>query len=355
MFRVPCSELVSKYKNRHLHLFGRENVETDCHFWERHVTKDNYKLLFKLTDAKIQAKEIKGGGRVSLKATHDKETPYIVLASNFHVTPGEGKPHYRVYVMEGGKHHHSALAFYEGTRIKSSMLCHENALCMIVSSSPLTLDFDEACTGFFALATPARCRVSLRDCHLELWTKDHSHAWPLQYEITGDLLKTQYTREKLGQYYGEIHARYHAIFNETSTSTEAMIPPAHGYVVFRVEQEVSGAGPNMEVLCRSVIKHEPLCFNQYGSNKPFDNLQAGHPSVFAHELCHLRVYFKSGSDGMPSFWNHANVAMTVIEETYYLHRVAYKIHGICGPGEKVPWCYFYVNRERTYMLFIPVK
>jgi len=350
LFRLTCQELCAKYKNRHLAVFGRENVAGLCHFGERRVTEDNYKLVFRLSTTKMCATEIVGGGHVTLKPTNTVGEPYVVIASNFYLVPGPDTPHYKVHVLAPGTSHH-ALAHHENKRLKSTKLGGQ--LCMMVSSSPLTLVFKEGWRGSFVLATPASCSVVMRDCRLALWTKDHRDAWPLKYEIVGrGMLKSEYAGH-LGTYYAKIHGRYDALFNRPSFSTEGMEAPAHGYVLTHEEESVVGCTADGAPICARLPIHELIPYNQYGCVAEYDNISVDIPS--AASLRRLRVYFRQGSEAEPSFWDEADQPMTVMKESYRPHGSTgstFTLSALFRKGAPSPWCYFYVNRERTYMLFI---
>lgn len=159
LFRLPCQALYAKYKNRHLTAFGQENVATLDHFRERRCTEDNYKMVFKVPPhTKIRATHIIGGGRLSIKSTASRNDPYVLIASNFYLLPGGGNnttPHYKMHVFTKHGEQHQALAHHEKGRIKSTQLCENDQLCMLVSSSPLVIEFKEGWPATFLLATPA--------------------------------------------------------------------------------------------------------------------------------------------------------------------------------------------------------
>ncbi len=350
LFRLSCQELAVRHKNRHITAFGKENIEGMCHFKERHVTEENYKLVFKANNARIRATEILGGGQLCLKPTASAGEPYVVIASNFYLVPGTGTPHYRVHVLAPGVRH-SVLADHGKKRIKSSKLCGApGQLCMIVSSSALNLEFKAGWPGSFIVTTPSACSVALHDCRLALWTSNHKHAWPLKFEVVPQegLRKSDYP-ENLGVYYEKLHHRYHALFNEPTFPTAAMEAPAHGHVMFRTETRVTGCKPSGKPICLCEVKTELTPYNQYGSLGECDNRGAE-----VDELMCLRVCFREGSDGVPSFWDvrRPESAMQVVYEGYTLEGKTYKLNSLCRKGEARPWCYFFVNRERTYILFI---
>lgn len=311
--------------------------------------------MFKLCATKVRATEIVGGGHLTLKPTNSVGEPYVVVASNFYLVPGTSdSPHYKVYVLAPGTSHHG-LAHHTNKRFKSTKLCGggDGQLCMIVSSSPLTLVFREGWRGSFVLATPAYCSIVMRDCRLALWTKDHRDAWPLKYEIVGrGMLKSEYASH-LGTYYAKIHGRYDALFNKAPFSTEKMEAPAHGYVLTREEESVVGCTADGAPICARVPIHELIPHNQYGSVVEYDNASIDIKS--AASLRRLRVYFRQGSEAEPSFWDEDDQPMTVMKESYRPHGSSggtYILSALFRKGAPSPWCYFYVNRERTYLLFI---
>lgn len=337
-----------KHKNRHLEVFGSENVKGWCHFREQHMTDDHYKLLFKLNQPRIRATRIMGGGYVKLKATPSGSEPYVVFASHFYVLPDERSiPHYRIYVMAPDKQH-AILAHYEKRRINSSKLCHDGELCMLVASSNLTLVFKEGMGGSFILATPAQCKVALAsDYRLELWTKDHSCAWPLKYEIADDLMFVKNAEE----YYAKIHARYANLFSDAPvaphSSLKQLDSPAHGYTQFRVEDEVVGCTPKGEAISRKLIKYELLSFNQYSSNHPYPNPVAAYPELKALQVC-----YRKGDATEPTFTSRETCHATMREELD-VYGSTLQLRGLCRDERQIPWCYYFVNREKTYLLFIP--
>ena len=358
LFRLTCQALYAKYKNRHLTAFGKENVATLRHFRERRCTEDNYKLVFKLPpSSKIHATRIIGGGRLSIKSTDGD--PYVLIASNFYMLPGGGggggtpPPHYKIQVFT--RHHgeqHHALAHHDKGRIKSSQLCGNDQLCMIVSSSPLVIEFKEGRAATFLLASTGYANVVLRDCHLELWSKDHREAWPLRYEIASrDLCAGSKT-----SYYTRLHARYDAIFNHAHFSTTHMEAPAHGYVLCHDEEEVIGCTIKGEPICSRHVKYHLLTHNQYGTAMgEYDNYADEGP--WLGDLRYLRVYYRGGSASEPIFWDERvgrGEPMQVVRELVRLGSGDYTMNALFRKGDASAWCYFYVNRERTYMLFIPL-
>ena len=343
LFRLSCDELYVKYKNRHLHVFGRENVEGLCHFRERYVTEHEYKLHFKLKEARIRATNIKDGGYVVLKATTE---PYVLFASNFHLIPEkETSPHYRVYVMAPDRQH-AYLIDTEERHLSSAKLCPDNTLCMIVSTSPLKLLFREDMQCCFMLATPAVCTISLKECHLALWTRDHSYAWPLKYEVEDFLVHDGDVS------YTKLYARYGLLFDNPPFCTQDMVSPAHGYVYFHTEDEVVGSDHTTGgSISRKNIKSRLMTLNQYATNVRY----GGDDDDKNTELRRLNVYYKKGSATVPTFRSDSGEEMRVVEEERHTYdNTLFKLRALCRPGQQKPWCYFFVNRERTYLLFIPL-
>lgn len=364
VFRLPCQELYAKYKNRHLTAFGQENVASLCHFRERRCTEENYKMVFKLPPgAKIRATHIIAGGRLSIKSTVNND-PYVLIASNFYLLPGGGGggvPHYKIQVFTKHGGHHQALAYHEKGRIKSTQLCENDQWCMIVSSSPLTIEFKEGWQASFLLTSPGYVNVVLRDCHLELWSRNHQEAWPMRYEIASrDLCRSEYDGSATS-YYAKLYARYDALFNNAHFSTACMEAPAHGYVLCYDENEVTGCTNKGETICTQNVKYHLLTYNQYGTmmTGEYDNNYTGEstrPSL--GDLRHLRVYYRGGSASEPIFWDERRgrgEAMSVVRELVATGIGETTMNALYRKGEASAWCYFYVNRERTYMLFIPIN
>lgn len=360
LFLVPSHALYAKYKNRHLPVFGQENVAPLRHFRERHCTEENYKMVFKLSvDAKIRATHIIGGGRLSIKATRSENEPYVLIASNFYLLPvGGRRAHYKIHVFTKHGEHHRALAHHEKGRIKSTQLCENDQWCMIVSSSALVVEFKEGWSGTFILASPAQANVVLRNCHLELWSKDHEHAWPLRYEIaTPDLWKSEYTGSSVMSYYARLYARYDALFNHAHFCTAFMEAPAHGYLLSYDEKEVTGCTIKGESICSHSVKYHLLTYNQYGTMvDEYDNYPSEGSSF--SDVRHLRVYYRRGSTSEPIFWDERTGRETPMSVVRELVRPGmgeeFSLNALYRKGEASAWCYFYVNRERTYVLFIPV-
>ena len=339
LFRVPCRDLYVKHKNRHLDAFGKENIEGWCHFKETHMNDTTHKLFFKLSNARIRATRIMGGGRVHLKATGSSSIEYVFFASNFYLLPTNDKPHYKIYVMAPEKQH-AILAHHEKRRINSSKLCPDHSLCMIVSSSALTLEFKEGGAGCFILATPAVCKMALgSDYMLSLWTRDHRYAWPLKYEVIQEEEKSK----NIEKFYARIRACYDVLFNDPPFCTEQMLTPAHGYTLFWDEDEVVGCLPTGESISQRLIKHRLLDHNQYGSMIAYRN-------ETHQELRTLRLYYKKPDDVDPT----PPPGMHIIHEEHYVHGSLFKLRGLRRQGEHSAWCYFFVNREKTYIVFIPL-
>lgn len=338
LFQVPCSEIRLRHKNRHLEVFGKENLEGWRYFPEQHITDTHYKLFFKLNRPRIRATQIMGGGKITLKATASSAEPYVVFASHFYLLPGKDTPHYRIYVMAPDKQH-AILAYDENARINGSKLCLDGELCMIVSSSRLTLEFKEGMAGRFLLATDAGCKVSLgSDYRLALWTKDKSCGWPIKYEI--DCLSYTGSEKK---FYEKIHSRYNALFDNPPFCTLNMESPARGYVLSREEEEVYACTHKGEPISRRLIKTELIGHNQYGS-------VSRHTNDHSPEVNTLQVFYKKREDSEPTF-----PTMRIVYEERLVHNKVLKLKGLCRADEERPWCYFFVNREKSYMLFIPLQ
>lgn len=356
LFRLPSRDLHVLHKNRHLARFGRENVEQMRHFKERHVTENNYKIRFKVENqTMIRATHIMGGGHVKLGSvrTEHGDAMYVAFASNFYLLPPPADtlnkpPHYRVHVMSPDKQH-SFIAFTGKRRINSSKLCDDGTLCMIVSSSPLTLEFKQGMNCSFFLATPLSCttttKMALNDYMLELWTTS-STQWPLRFEVNIDMTPRAAFDRSMDEYYARLFARYHVLFNgHPPFSTEELEFPAHGYTMFRVEEEVIGCMPRTgETISRKMVKHELFSLNQYSSFSDPGNRDCDANKEYKK----LRVHFSS-TTGEPSF-----EGSTIVEEEHKVGVDRFKLHALVREGEASPWCYFFINRERTYMLFIPL-
>lgn len=346
LFQLSCNELYQKYKNSHLTVFGRENIEELRHFTARRVTKSEYKLQFVINETKIRVSHMKGGGRIVLKKT---AVPYVIIASNFLFRPpdNDGATHYQIYVHTSQQH--SQLITHTKKYIKSNKFSTHDQPCMIISTSPLTLEFKEGVNSAFILYSPGKCGINLVDeCLLEIWNKDQSKCgWPLRYEVNDDYLNRDYTGNSV-RYFEKIHSRYYKLFNHPICDHFDMSPPAHGYVNMR-EDKVIVATPDGVGTLRSLYHEEQAIFNQYGTMLPYGSKeqQSFNRSVLYDELQQLRVYI---NHDVTHFSNN-----TTIQETVYsLAKIEYKLNGLCRKNESTPFSYYFMNKEKTFILFIPV-
>jgi len=350
LFKLPCAELYQRHRNSHLTVFGSENVQQERHFRASHVNATAYKLQFVITQTKLRAYGLKGGGRLVLKKTAE---PYVLIVSNFEfiASPSQdGATHYNFYVPSQRHHHqHQQLAWHANKRIKSDKFCAHDTPCMIVSTSPLAIEFKAGDNGCFILYSPGECTVNLVDevDFLELWNKEPGKCgWPLRYEINTDVQKAHYVGRE-ARFYEKLHARYYNLFTHPICERFEMHSPAHGYVTMYVENEIA-LTPNGESYIRTTYRDEQACLNQYASNQPIE-----HPvirSASYSELLQLRVYAKQN---VCHFYLH-NESLRVTEESYQLGPTTYKINTLWRREANVPLAHFYMNREATYVLFIPL-
>lgn len=359
VFRLPCRQLYERHKNSHLTVFGSENIEKEHHFAGRRVTSSGYKLQFVVSETKIRASHMKGGGHLMLRKTAE---PYVLIVSNFHFLPpcDDGATHYNFYTQQNQHHHHYQLTTHTKKRIKSSKFCAHNTPCMIVSTSPLTIEFKEGAGGWFTLYSPGECVVNLKDeCYLELWNKDPGkNGWPLCYEVNDDIMKRDYPGSEV-RYFSRLHARYHNLFTYPAFERYDMCAPAHGYVTMIVEEEVYLTEKG-EGAVRSTYRDEQFSLNQYATMilpTPLDDSVVMRSASY-REVQSIRTYIKH--DIMYFFASNGE-ALTVTDVTYRLGGSAgtgrgapYKMNALRRPGEGTPFVYFYVNREKTFILFIPI-
>ncbi len=137
-----------------------------------------------------------------------------------------------------------------------------------------------------------------------------------------------------------------------------MYSPAHGYMIMTDDKDViadNHGGHYISTVARAVQGNN----NQYASF--LDTAEAEqHRSNTFKETSQLRVYFKNG---LPRFYAsssflsgsaNSNEPLRIVTMTYHVDRQPYKMSGLCRKDESVPFCYFYFNREKTYVLFIPL-
>lgn len=350
LFTLPCSELSQRHGNSHLAVFGHENVAEEHHFRARDVTPYEYKLQFTITESKIRVGTKTGGGaRLVLKKT---AVPYVIIAANFHFLPpvADGATHYNFYVQSecstASSHH---LVWQTKRRIKSNKFCAQNLPCMIVSTSPLTLEFKEGVQGWFILHSPGECGVSLtgEECRLEMWNKEPGRCgWPLRYEIADFFLKRDYAGHE-AKFFEKIHSLYHNLFHHPSSQRYEMLSPAAGYV-YMCEDRVVVLNANNEVCERIMYRDQQMDMNQYASQSPYATSETTYRSAIARELQeNVRAYFNRGK-------LHFGPGYHITTVSYTLVKVDYKLQALCRKDETSPIAYFYVNREKTFILFIPV-
>lgn len=357
VFRVPCAELKQSYDNSHLTVFGKEHIESDRHFSGRRVTEQEYKLKFVVSESRMRVHAILGGGRLLLKKSAE---PYVVIACNFHFIPpvGDGANDYTIFVAQQAVGQHGQLVWHTEKYIKSDKFCARNTPCMIVSTCRLSLEFKERDQGCFILYTKGECDVTLGECYLEMWNKEPGrYGWPLKYEVNDDFLKSDYLGCE-ATFFDRLHLRYHKIFNEPACEYYDMCSPAHGYVTIRKERDVCPTKNGAYVL-KSIYSAKENPLNQYGSNAPPSCDIHPHRSKTYNEVAQLRVYFKNGR---PRFYatkeagglSASSEPLRIVTMTYHVDKQPYKMSGLCRKDESVPFCYFYINREKTYVLFIPL-
>lgn len=365
---MPCSELYERHGNSHLTVFGSENVETERHFFSRCVTTSDYKLDFQVSETKMRVFHMKGGGRLMLRKTAE---PYVIIASNFHFLPSskDGASHYNVYTQTGDNAHSNyQLSVHKDKRIKSSKFCPDHTPCMIVSTSPLILEFKEGAQGSFILYTPGECRVQIfEQAQLELWNKDPAkYGWPLCYEVNDEIMKCDYPGNE-ARYFEKLHARYHNLFDCPVYDRFHMCAPAHGYVYMHVEDEIV-LGANGQACIRTIYRDQEQPLNQYASmqaSPPHDEFVSR--SSWRSLVASIRSYVKNDK-----FHFHIdNEALILTEVSYHLGGGGggnarsksastatagpiYFINALRRPADTSPFVYYYMNHEKTFILFIPV-
>jgi len=334
-------------------VFGKENIEQQRHFRPRYVSSDDYKLQFVVSESKIRAWQIKSGGRLVLKKTAE---PYVLIASNFHFLPAseDGATHYNIYSPCISSLPHQRLAWHTKKRIKSDKFCARDTPCMIVSTSPLVIEFKVGWSGGFILYTPGECAVNLMDgAMLEMWNNEPGkYGWPLAYEINEDIAKVDYVgREE--RYFEKLHARYYNLFNKPQFERFEMCAPAFGYVQMHVENEVA-LGKNGEAYIRTIYRDEQLPLNQYGTYEVRKHPDPPRTASY-NDLLKIRVYAKQN---VCHFYSDADGgdALRVTQVPYRLGRTGpeYKINALWYREASAPFAYFYMNYEATYILFIPI-
>ena len=361
VFRLPCAELIQKYHNSHLAVFGKENVETERYFAARRVTPSQYKLQFVVSETKMRVNSLTTGGRLVLKKSAE---PYVVIACNFHFIPpaNDGANDYTIYVLEQQPTlgQHGQLVWHTEKRIKSDLFCARNTLCMIVSTCRLVLEFKEGENGYIILSTKGECDVNLGECYLEMWNREPGrYGWPLKYEVNDDVMKCDYLGTE-SRFYDRLHLRYYELFNEPLEERYEMCSPAHGYMMMTDEKELLVNNRGTPYLSTVALASQGT-INQYGSQiAPMTVQEQQYRSTTFKETSRLRVYFKNGVPrfyASPSFLSgsmNSNEPLRIVTMTYHVDKQPYKMSGLCRKDESVPFCYFYVNPEKTYVLFIPL-
>lgn len=342
LHHLPCSTIMQNYKNEHLTVFGCENREGEKHFKRIRVTQETHKLQFVVSQSKLYATEIRGGAKVMLKKTAE---PYVIVARHFQLVTSKknGATHYNIY-LSAPCLNHSDLAWETKPKIKSERFGAKDKFCMIVSTSPLTLEFED--NGSFLLYSPGECGLTFQqECCLEMWNKEPgTYGWPLRYEINDDFLKRNYIGNE-ATLYQAIHGRYHRLFNESLQNHFDMIPPAYGYITKRPMKDVVLQTNGHVSHCDIYVEKETL-LNQYGSfDTPAQSL-----SLNYNALKQIRAYMKNDV----AHFYEGGEPLCVEEIAYTVSHVSYQLRALRRKAESVPLCYFYMNREKTYLLLIAV-
>jgi hypothetical protein len=355
LFRDTCSELYALYKNESIATLGRENVDGARHFKQRLVDGEEYKLLFKMKNAKIRIRSLgttttgSNNNSISTLQIHHTHTekPFVLLINRYTLkVPNKGpdtRKEYRLFVPTQVNRNKRVP---KKRCLSSDLFCEASQFCLLISCAPLVVELREGAS--FVLATPGSCRVDLRGgvtYDMEMWSHDAYQPFPLRYEVASTYFVHHQEKKRETEYFAKLHMSYHTLFHQTPLNLQnrEWARPVKGYVDFYSEPEW-----HHDSSCFvTQMKYRMLPLNQYGTHeRPCYSKM--HP-----EFATLRVYFKE-SGKMPIFLTQENKRLTLVKQKYrYGHR-EFPIYGLCKKKGDAVWCYFFLNDEKTFILFIPL-